>query len=117
MATYFKNILESEIGTSERLVYQTTDNTRATIIGLSLSNLSSGIVLASVRVVQMDTAAPTPNVIGSAYYAKNIVIPPNQSLRLVNGGEKLVLGTSMKLYVQSSEAASLDLVASYVEIV
>lgn len=117
MATYFKNILQSEIGTSEELIYTTGGNTRATFIGLSLTNLTSGIVLASVRLEQLDTAIPTPNVTGSAYYIKDIIVPPNQSLRVVNGGEKLVLGTSMKVYVQASEDASIDLVASYVEIV
>lgn len=117
MATYFKNILSSEVGKTEINFYETTANTRATLIGLSLSNLTTGIVLASIRLEQYDTAIPTPNLIGSAYYVKDVVIPPNQSLRIINGGEKLVLGTSMKVYVQASEDSSLDLVASYVEIV
>jgi hypothetical protein len=52
----------------------------------------------------------------SAYYAKDIVVPPNTSLRVVNGGEKLVLGPSMSVYVSSNTAASLDVVMSYIDV-
>jgi hypothetical protein len=69
-------------------------------------------VLASVRVV--NTVASSPN--ASAYFIKEVVLPPNQSLRIINGGEKLVLGGDMKVYVNSNTAASIDLIASYVEI-
>jgi hypothetical protein len=44
-------------------------------------------------------------------------VPANQSLRVINGGEKLVLAGDMKVYVLSSVAASLDFIASYVEII
>jgi hypothetical protein len=109
MATFFKNKLESEIGTSEVEVISTLVNARATIIGLSLTNLTSGIVLATIRLE--NTVDNT-----SAFYIKDVLVSPNQSLRVINGGEKLVLGGSMKLYVQSNTVDSLDLVASYVEI-
>lgn len=117
MATYFKNVLQSGLGSTETKVYQSSSNTRTTVIGMSLTNLTTGIVLASVRLEQTDGALPTPAVTGSAYYIKEVIIPPNQSLRVINGGEKLVLGTSMNIYIQSTEPDSLDLVMSYVEIV
>lgn len=117
MATYFKNKLQSELGTTETLIYSTSSNTRSTIIGLSLTNLTDGMVLATVRLEQTDGADPTPAVIGSAHYIKDVILPPNQSLRIINGGEKLVLGTDMNVYVQSSVPDSLDLVMSFVEIV
>ena len=106
MSTYFKNKLISEIGTTESEVISTASNATATVIGLSLTNLTGGIVLASIRLV--DTVLTE-----QAYYAKDIVIPPNQSLRVINGGEKLVLAANMKLYVVANTPASLDLVASY----
>jgi hypothetical protein len=36
---------------------------------------------------------------------------------VINGGEKLVLAGDMSVYIQSSASASLDLIASYVEII
>ena len=118
MATYFKNVLTSGLGTTETLVMSTPNNATATIIGLSLTNLTSGVVLASIRLVQLDDISlPSPAVLGSAYYVKQVAIPPNQSLRVVNGGEKLVLASSMKVLVQSNVDSSLDLVMSYAQII
>jgi hypothetical protein len=112
MATAFKNVLSTEIGTSEVEIIATATTARATVIGLSLTNLTGGIILASIRIV--NTVASSPN--NSAYFVKEVVLPPNQSLRIINGGEKLVLAGDMKVYVSSNVAASIDLVASYVEI-
>lgn len=113
MATFFRNALLSELGTTETLIASTTTLARATFIGLSLTNLTSTIVLASIRIV--NTAETAPN--DSAYYVKEVVVPPNQSLRVINGGEKLVLAGDMEVYVSANTDNSLDLVASYVEIV
>jgi hypothetical protein len=110
MATFFKNKLESNLGTTETTVLTTLANARTTVIGLSLTNTTPDLVLASVKI--SDTVANT-----SAYYVRNVVVPANQSLRVVNGGEKLVLGPSTEVKIQSSVASSLDLVMSYVEII
>jgi hypothetical protein len=112
MATAFKNVLYSQIGTSEVQVISVATAARATVIGLSLTNLTGSIVLASIRIV--NTVASSPN--DSAYFIKEVVLPPNQSLRVINGGEKLVLAGDMKVYTSSNLDASIDLVASYVEI-
>lgn len=109
MATFFKNKLESEIGTSEVEIISTLVNARVTVIGLSLTNLTSDFVQATLRLE--NTVDNT-----SAFYIKDVLVAPNQSLRVINGGEKLVMAGSMKLYVQSNVADSLDLVASFVEI-
>jgi hypothetical protein len=113
MATFFRNALIKEVGTSEVLVASTTTTSRATFIGMSLTNLTAGIVLANIKIV--NTVASAPN--DEAYYIKEVIVPPNQSLRVINGGEKLVLAGDMEVYVSSNTAASLDLVASYVEII
>ena len=112
MATAFKNVLYSQIGTSEFQIITVSSAARATVIGLSLTNLTGGIVLATIRIV--NTVASPPN--DTAYFIKEVVLPPNQSLRVINGGEKLVLGGNMNVYCNSNAAASIDLVASYVEI-
>lgn len=113
MATFFRNKLQSEVGTSEVEVISVSTNSRVTIIGMSLTNLTGGIVLATIRVE--NTTASAPN--DSAYYIKEVVVPPNQSLRVINGGEKLVLAGDMKVHVVSNVADSLDFIASYVEII
>lgn len=109
MATVFKNKLVSELGVDEVLVLTSASNAKTTVVGLSLTNLTSSMVLASIRLV--DTVEST-----TAYYAKEVIVPPNQSLRVVNGGERLVLGPSTAIYIQSNLSASLDMVMSYVEI-
>ena len=53
----------------------------------------------------------------SSYYIKDVIVAPNQSLRVINGGEKLILATNMVMFVNSNSADSLDLVMSYVDIV
>jgi hypothetical protein len=110
MATVFKNKLQTGLGTTNSTVLTTEANAKTTVVGLSLTNLTESIVLASIQIE--DTVAAT-----SAYYIKEVVIPPNQSLRVVNGGERLVLGVSTKINIQSNIDNSLDLVLSYVEII
>jgi hypothetical protein len=114
MATNFKNVLYSEIGISEVEVISVATLARSTVIGLSLTNLTGGIILATIRVENNSVGVTAPN--DSAYYVKDVVVPPNQSLRVINGGEKLILAGDMKVYVSANTAASMDLVASYVEI-
>ena len=109
MATTFSNVLETELGTTETLVLTSASNARVTVIGLSLTNLTGSVILASIRILD-NTSTDT------AYYLKGVPIPPNQSLRVINGGEKLVLSTNTSIYVQASQNDSLDLVMSYVAI-
>lgn len=116
MASFFKNKLESNIGISDVEVLSVSTNTRSTVIGLSLTNLTSGIVLASIRLELLDSNPPN-SVLSTAYYVKDVIVPPNQSLRVINGGEKLVMAGDMKMYVHSNTDESLDLVMSYVDIV
>ena len=109
MATTFNNVLKSELGTTETLALTSASNARVTVIGLSLTNLTGSVILASIRVLNNSTSE-------TAYYLKEVPVPPNQSLRVINGGEKLVLSSDTSLYVQASQADSLDLVMSYVSI-
>jgi hypothetical protein len=113
MATFFRNKLESEIGTSEVEVISVPLNSRVTIIGMSLTNLTEDIVKATIRIENTTESAPN----NSAYYIKDVMVPANQSLRVINGGEKLILADNMNVYVQSNTVDSLDFIASYVEII
>jgi len=109
MATVFKNVLSTGLGTTPTTVLTTSGTAVTTVIGLSLTNLTGSIILASVQL--QDTVVGS-----SAYFVQNVVLPPNQSLRLINGGERLVLGPSTNVIINSNTASSMDLVMSWVEI-
>ena len=109
MPTVFKNVLESGIGTAPNTVLTTTAGVKTTVVGMSLTNTTGSIVLVSVSLE--DTTNAT-----SAYYIQNTVIPPNQSLRVINGGERLVLGELTNIIMSTNSDTSVDLVLSYVEI-
>jgi hypothetical protein len=109
MATTFSNSLVSELGISPTTVLTSASNALVTVIGLSLTNLTSSIILASIRILNNTTT-------DTAHYVKEIPIPPNQSLRVINGGEKLILGTNTSVIIEASQDDSLDLVMSYVSI-
>jgi hypothetical protein len=109
MATAFKNLLVTGLGTTPTTVLTTSASARTTAIGLSLANKTPNIVIVSVQL--QDTVAST-----SAYYAYNLIIPPNNSARVINGGEKLILGASTNVVVTCNTDAGIDLVMSYVEI-
>jgi len=109
MATIFKNKVVKEIGTVPVDILETSPSQRATVIGLSLTNLTSSFVYVSV-LISDDTSV-------TGYYLKDTILPANTSLRVVSTGEKLIIAPSNKLLIQSSTNDSVDVVMSYVEIV
>ena len=109
MATFFRNHVETEIGTDEVVLYETGSNERSTIIGLSLTNLTQDFVYVDVQVTDDE------NIKG--FYVKQALIAANTSLRLVTDGEKLILSPDNKISVTASSPASIDAILSYVEVV
>lgn len=109
MATLFKNKVVKQIGTLPVDVYETDVSTRATIIGMSLTNLTTSFVYVDV-LVQDDTS-------NTGYYLKETLLPANTSLRVVNQGEKLIVAPSNKVQVRANVDDSVDVVLSLVEIV
>ncbi len=109
MASFFRNKVAKEIGTTPVEVLATSGANRMTIIGLSLANLTDGIVLIDIQLT--DDADIT------GYYARQILVPPNSSLRVVNGGEKLILSTENSLSITSNVEDSIDAIISYVELI
>ena len=108
MATNFKNKIGANIGTTPVDLITASPSAKITIIGLSLTNLTPGIVVASIQLTD-DTAT-------TGHYIKDVPIPPNQSLRVVNGGEKLILAPNNSIAVVCNVDNGLDVIASYVEI-
>ena len=109
MATTFRNKVVAGIGTTRTDVLATNDNNRITVVGFSLANLTEGVVLINVEMQDADSTI--------GYYAKEMVLPPNTSLRVLNGGEKLILTPNNNLFVSSNVANSIDCILSTVEIV
>ena len=108
MATLFKNAVVKNVGTVPIEILSTDVSTRATVIGLSLTNLTQSFVYVSV-LLQDDTSV-------TGFYLKDTLLPANTSLRVVATGEKLIVAPSNKLLVQSSIDDSVDAVLSHVEI-
>lgn len=108
MATFFKNSIRKSVGVIPVEVLTTTPTTRATVIGMSLTNLTSDFVYVDV-LIQDDTSV-------TGYYLKNTILPANTSLRVVNQGEKLIIAPENKILVASSINDSVDVIMSYVEI-
>ena len=109
MATFLKTKVVNNIGTTPVDVIQTVENNRYTIIGCNVANITEDNVTLDIFVVDGTSTA--------GYYVKGIIIPPNNSLKVVTNGEKLVLGPQCGLRMQADVDASLDIVISYVEIV
>jgi len=109
MATIFKNKVIKDVGRLPVDILETSAAQRATVIGLSLTNLTSSFVYVDV-LIQDDTSV-------TGYYLKETLLPANTSLRVVSTGEKLIVAPSNKVQVRSSVNDSVDVVMSYVEIV
>lgn len=109
MTTVFKNKVIKNIGTATILGLSTDVDTRNTIIGLSLTNLTDAIVY--VTILLKDDSAVEGN------YLKNVPIPPNSSLRALNSGEKLILAPQNELLFSCSQVDGIDAVISYVEMI
>ena len=109
MATLFKNKVVNNIGVVPVDVYETDGSTRATVIGMSLTNLTQSFVYVDV-LLQDDTSV-------TGYYLKETLLPANTSLRVVATGEKLIIAPNNKLQVRSSIDDAVDVVMSFVEIV
>lgn len=108
MATFFKNKVVTNVGITPAQLLQTSPSIRATVIGLSLTNLTDSFVYVSVLITDEDST--------TGYYIKDTIIPANTSLRLVNQGEKLIVAPSNELKVSASVDNAIDCIMSYVEI-
>lgn len=108
MANFFRNKIVKNVGTAGTTILDNTNNSKLTIIGLSLANVSESNLFVSVTVTDDQDI--------EGYYLKDVTLPPNSSLRVINGGEKLILANDNQLKVISNLDDSIDVVLSYVEI-
>lgn len=109
MPTVFRMSTATDIGTTPTDVLQIGEGIRATVIGCNLANTTIyDTVNVNVYVVDENSTA--------ALFVKNVIIPPNTAVKLITGGEKLILPETAGLRVESSVDGSVDIVVSYVEI-
>jgi hypothetical protein len=109
MPTQFKMSTATNIGTVPVDVLQIAEGIRATVVGCNLANTTLyETVVVDVYVVNEDSAP--------ALYLKNVIIPPNTSVKVVTDGEKLILPETAGMRINSNIDNSLDVIVSYVEI-
>jgi|TARA_Y100000004_G_C8817300_1_gene370316 tryptophanyl-tRNA synthetase len=107
MANAFKSSVNANIVTSGNTIYTTPGSTESTLIGLTLSNKSSGTVTSNVFLRR-----------SSVDYSilSNAPILTGSTLVPVGGEQKLVLEAADELKITVSANASVDVVASLLEI-
>ena len=108
MAAVLRNKVIKNVGPKPISVFETGPSERATVIGMSIANLTAGFVYASVY-LRDDTSV-------TGYYLKDILIPANTTLKALNGGEKLIVAPDNEILVSCSQEDSVDFIISYAEI-
>ena len=107
MANVFNNQLTSNVGTSPVTVYSTGPVTKATVIGINISNNTTSTITASIT---LDDGVNT------VYIVKDARIPAGTSLAAIGGDQKLVINEDSTMAVVTNTAASSDVIVSVLEI-
>ncbi len=107
MANVFNNQLTSDVGTTPVVVYSTNSVTKATVIGINISNNTTSTVTADIIL---------DNGVAEVYIVKGARIPAGTALAAMGGDQKLVINESSTLSVQTDTTASSDVVVSVLEI-
>ena len=102
MAQDFRNVLKSATGTVVVPVLVAGDYDA--LIGIRCCNIVATTILVDVYITNS----------GNKYIAKNVSIPPNSAIELIQGGAKIVMKLGDVLYAKSDTASSLDIVTSYI---
>ena len=126
MANTFRNKTSKAVGTSffqvgantagasqtgAYAVPNTTPDTVTTVIGLSVSNITTSSV--DVDIALSATMANTTNDVS---LGTNIPVPAGSTVILVGGDQKVVMQEGELLKVKSSAASSVDVIMSILEI-
>jgi hypothetical protein len=107
MANSFKNHFLKEVGTTPETVYTAGSGVQTTVIGMSISNVTSGNINVDVYL----------NSAGTDYYiVKDATIEPGSALVPVGGDQKLVVEQNDFIRVVSDTVDSADVILSILEI-
>ena len=109
MASFFRTKVEKDIGTTPVDVLATTTANRFTLIGCNLANTTDESVIVTVSIIDADSV--------EGVYINQLVIEPYTSAKLITNGEKIILAEECTMRIVSDTADSIDMIASYAEIV
>ena len=102
------NTVIKGLGKVEQTLIVTLSTQKAACVGLSLANLTQGVVNASIFLTDDNGT--------KGHFIKDIKIAPNSSARVINGGEKLLLAPENEVSVVCDTNNGLDVIFSLVVI-
>ncbi len=97
MAQNFRRYTSNDVGTSAATLF--TANSYDTVVGISVSNVTTSSVIASVYINDGSN---------DIYLVKNAPIPTGSSLQVLDGGAKFVVQSGDALKVVSDKASTID---------
>jgi hypothetical protein len=109
MASFFRTKVAKDIGTTPVAVLSPSVAARYTLIGCNLANTTDSVVYVTITITDANSI--------TGYYIKGLAIDPYTSAKVITNGEKIILAESTIMTVVSDTDASIDLIASYAEIV
>ena len=104
MAQNFRRYTSNDVGTSAATLF--TANSFDTVVGISVANITTSSVTASVYINDGSN---------DIYLINNAPIPSGSSLQVLDGGAKFVVQSGDALKVISDTASSLDCWVSAVD--
>ena len=104
MAQDFRNNLQRNVGTSA--VTLVTGGNYDAVIGIRCCNVHASSTIALDVYIENS---------GDHYIAKDVSIPPNSAVELIQGGAKIVLESGDVLKAVSDVASSVDIVTSFID--
>jgi hypothetical protein len=111
VGTSYFQVGANTAGASQTGAYTVAASTQTTVIGFSVSNVTSSSVDIDVAV-----SATMANTTNDVSICTTVPVPSGSTIVLVGGDQKLVLVTGDLIKIKSSAAASLDVVMSMLEI-
>ena len=114
MANTFKSETAVNIGTSETTVYTCPADTKTTVIGLSLANVSATDPVYGT--VYLDATGRISGAEDKATLIKSAPLFVGGTLALFGGDQKLVLEPGDAVKVVSDTISSIDIVLSHLEL-
>ena len=112
MANAFKNRTLQLVGTTPVDVGADVDpNTETTLIGMTLANVTSGVINVTVQLINTNSSTGA-----TTHIVKDAPIPTGGSLVVVGGDQKIVLTEEDKITVTSNTASTVDVIMSFLEI-
>jgi len=120
MANTFRMTNEANVSTTLEELYEVQSSTTTVVLGIMLSNISSGAIKASVQIVSTSAVGSgvsnsgASNANETTYLIKDAPISSASSLEIM-AGNKIVLQHLDQIKVGSDTASALDIVISYME--